>query len=93
MEITNVGEYDGKETVQLYIHDRVASRMRPLRELKAWRKLSVGRGQTAVAEFELGYAQLGFYTEEGNYVVEPGSFDVYVGDNCLTENRLTVEVR
>ena len=93
VEITNIGEYDGKETVQLYIHDRIASRMRPLRELKAWRKLSVGCGQTAAAEFELGYAQLGFYTEEGNYLVEPGCFDIYVGENCLTENRLSIEVR
>ena len=53
----------------------------------------MGCGQTAAAEFELGYAQLGFYTEEGNYLVEPGCFDIYVGENCLTENRLSIEVR
>lgn len=91
--MTNAGEYDGKETVQLYIHDQVASRMRPLRELKAYRKLFIEHGRTVTVEFELGYAQLGFYTEEGRYLVEPGRFDIYIGKDCLTTNRLAIEVR
>ncbi len=90
--VENTGDYDGKEVVQLYIHDRTASRMRPLRELKAFQKPLIRRGEAARLRFELGYADLGFYTEQGEYLVEPGSFDIYVGGNCLADNRIRIEV-
>lgn len=91
--VTNTGKYDGKETVQLYIRDKVASIMRPIRELKGYQKPMIGSGETVTVEFELGYDQLGFYDERGNYLVESGDFEVFVGDNCLTENGITVTVK
>lgn len=92
VKIENTGDYDGKEVAQLYIHDRVASMMRPIRELKGYRKLLIRRGETVEAVFEIGYKELGFYTEQGEYVVEKGTFDIYVGENCLTENRICIEI-
>ncbi len=90
--VTNTGKYDGKETVQLYIRDKVASIMRPIRELKGYQKPMIRVGETATVTFELGYDQLGFYNEYGDYLVEKGEFEVFVGDNCLTENNITVSV-
>lgn len=91
-EVKNTGELDGKETVQLYIHDKKASVMRPLRELKAYKKVLIKSGETAKIEFELGFDDLGFYLENGDYTVEAGEFDVYIGENCLTENKAAIAI-
>ncbi len=90
--VKNIGEYDGKETVQLYIRDKVASIMRPLRELKAFQKSLIKKGEELSFNFELGYEKLGFYTSDGDYIVEKGEFEVYVGENCLTKNKLVVKI-
>ena len=90
VEVANIGSHDGKEVVQLYIRDKLASRMRPLRELKAYRKVWIAKGETAVVEFDIGYKDLGFYDESGEYCVEKGEFEIYIGENCLTDNRITV---
>lgn len=92
VNVKNIGEYDGKETVQLYIHDKLASMMRPLRELKGFKKVMINRTEEANVEFELGYNSLGFYNDCGDYIVEKGSIDVYVGSDCLTENCITIEI-
>ena len=92
VEVKNTGDRDGKETVQLYVHDRTASRMRPLRELKAFQKPFIRRGETAELTFCLGAPQLGFYTEQGSYIVETGVFDIYIGENCLTENKISIRL-
>lgn len=90
--VKNTGDYDGKEIVQLYIHDRMASIMRPIRELKAFQKIFIKKGETAHIEFEIGSDELGFYTEYGEYIVEKGMFEVFIGENCLTSNWIGIEV-
>ena len=92
VSIANTGNYDGKEVAQLYIRDRMASMMRPIRELKAYKKLLIRQGETAEVVFEIGYNELGFYTEQGEYTVEKGVFDLYIGENCLTENGIVIQV-
>ena len=92
IEVKNNGEYDGKETVQLYIRDLTASCMRPLKELKAFEKRMIKAGETERFNFELGYKVLGFYDFDGNYIEEKGKFNIYVGENSLTENSLQVEI-
>ena len=91
-DITNTGDFDAKETVQLYIRDKVASVMRPIRELKQFRKLPIRKGETGKAEFSLGYEDLGFYNEKGEYLLEKGEFEVFIGENCLTDNGITIQV-
>lgn len=90
--VTNTGDFDGKETVQLYIRDKVASVMRPIKELKAFEKPFIKIGETVELQFELGYNQLGFYDKNGVYNVEPGEFDVFIGENCLTQNKVQIKV-
>ena len=91
--VANVGDYDGKETVQLYIRDKVASIMRPIRELKGYEKVLIEKGATKAVSFSVGAESLGFYNENGDYVIEKGEFDIFVGANCLTENKITVRVK
>lgn len=93
VEVTNSGNYDGKEVVQLYIRDKVASRVRPMRELKDYKKILIRQGETAKVEFELGYKELGFYFETGEYVVEPGEFTVFVGTDCKNTKNFDVVVK
>ncbi|MCI9846239.1 beta-glucosidase BglX [Flavobacterium pectinovorum] len=79
VEVTNSGNYDGKEVVQLYIHDDFASIARPVEELKGFELVSLKKGETKTVNFTLTDAELGFYDNNGNYLVEPGTFKLKVG--------------
>lgn len=79
--VTNTGKTDGEEVTQLYIHDKIASVVRPVKELKGFSKFSLKAGQSKEVRFILTAAELGFYNNEGVFVVEPGDFDVMVGGN------------
>ena len=92
IDVTNNGEYAAKETVQLYICDKVASVMRPIKELKAYTKKEIKPCETASFDFELGYNDLGFYLKNGEYIVEKGEFDIFIGENCLTNRKITISV-
>ena len=77
--ITNSGDYDGFEVAQLYICDKFASKVRPIRELKGYKKLYLKQGESETVTFTLPYNQLGFYNDRLQYVVEKGEFEVFVG--------------
>ena len=81
VNVTNTGERDGEETVQLYVADKVASMVRPVKELKGFKKVPIKRGETLRVEFDLHVRDLGFYTNSMKYVVEPGEFEIMVGPN------------
>ena len=83
--ITNRGARDAEEVVQLYTHDRVASITRPVRELKAFRKIKLAPGQSEVVRFVLRPADLQFYGLANKPVVEPGSFDVWIAPSAEAE--------
>lgn len=79
--IKNTGTCFGEEIVQLYTHDRVASCVRPVRELKRFLKIGLRSGEERVCQFVIPAKELGFYNRACNYVVEPGMFDLYIGPN------------
>ena len=79
VEVTNSGNYDGKEVVQLYIHDVVASLARPVKELKGFELTELKKGETKTVMFTLTEKELGFFDNEGNYLVEQGVFKIMVG--------------
>ncbi|NHN25019.1 beta-glucosidase BglX [Flavobacterium jejuense] len=81
VEVTNTGSYDGKEVVQLYVHDVTASLIRPIKELKGFELVHLKKGETKTITFTLTDAELGFYDNQGNYLVEPGTFTIMVGGN------------
>jgi len=68
--------------VQLYIRDRVASVTRPVRELKAFRKLALAPGASETVTFKLSRAQLLFIGREDKPTVEPGLFDVWIAPSA-----------
>ena len=76
--ITNRGARAAEEVVQLYIHDRVASITRPVRELKAFRKVKLAPGQSEVVRFVLRPTDLAFYGVANKPVIERGTFDVWI---------------
>ena len=93
VKVKNTGERDGKETVQLYIRDVKASMMRPLRELKAFEKALIKKGEEREFTFEIGKESLGFYLPDGTYTVERGKFEIYVGDKSTSANMTEVVVK
>jgi len=83
--ITNRGSREAEEVVQLYTHDRVASITRPVRELKAYKKIKLAPGQSEVVRFVLRSADLQFYGLANKPTVEPGTFDVWIAPSAESE--------
>jgi beta-glucosidase len=82
-EITNAGTRAGDEIVQLYIRDVAASISRPVKELKGFARLSLAPGETQTVRFQLTQDDLSFYDYTGQWVFEPGEYEVWVApDSC-----------
>jgi beta-glucosidase len=83
--IANRGRRAAEEVVQLYMHDRIASVTRPVRELKAFRKVALAPGQSEVVRFTLRPSDLSFVGRDGRWTVEPGTFDVWIAPSAESE--------
>ena len=81
-DITNTGEYDGWEIAQCYVTDVVASASRPIKELKAFEKVFLKKGETKKIKLKLTMEDLSFYDLRGNWVFENGDFVIQVGKSC-----------
>jgi beta-glucosidase len=79
--ISNSGEREGAEVVQLYVRDLVASVTRPVKELKGFQKITLQPGEERVVRFEVPIHDLGFTGREMRYVVEAGAFKVWIGSD------------
>ena len=84
--VTNVGEREGTEVVQLYIRDLVGSVARPVRELKGFQRVRLQPGESAQVTFEITERMLRFTTLSGRFESEPGRFEVFIGDSSQTQN-------
>lgn len=80
--VTNSGTREAEEVVQFYIRDRAASVTRPVRELKAYRKVKLAPGASEVVRFVLRPADLAFIGLQNKPVVEPGTFDVWIAPSA-----------
>jgi len=83
VEVKNTGNYDGKEVVQLYINDEVASLVRPVKELKRFELVDLKKGEAKTVEFTLTEEDLGFYDNQGQFIVEPGVFNIMIGESSV----------
>jgi len=90
--ITNTGKVFGEEVVQLYIHDRVASRVRPVRELKKFTKIGLMPGESQQVVFSLSRHDLEFTTADGEFTAEPGLFDLWVSSASDTGTPVQFEL-
>ncbi len=81
VEVKNSGNYDGEEVVQLYIRDLVGSVVRPVKELKGFKKIFLKKGETTTITFSLTSDDLKFYNNDVQFVNEAGEYDLFVGNS------------
>jgi beta-glucosidase len=79
--VTNSGNYDGEEVVQLYIQDPVASLTQPVKKLIGFRKLMIPKGQSVDVSFDIREDDLKFYNNDLKRVLEPGLFNLFIGSS------------
>ncbi|PKG52661.1 beta-glucosidase BglX [Olleya sp. 1-3] len=84
VDVTNTGELKGKEVVQLYIRDLFASITRPVKELKGFELVELDPNQTKTITLSLTQEELGFFNNQGLFIVEDGDFEVFVGGSSET---------
>jgi len=81
VDVTNTGDRDGKEVIQMYLQDVVGSITRPVRELKGFKKVAIPAGETQTVSFTITSDDLKFYNIDGEFISEDGEFRVFVGPN------------
>ena len=92
IDITNTGNYDGKEVVQLYTRDLVGSVTRPIKELKGFQKIFIKKGEKQTVTFEISAEDLKFYNADLQFVAEPGEFEIFIGTNSNTNIKTKIEL-
>jgi beta-glucosidase len=80
-EVTNTGTREGSEVIQMYIRDLVSSVTRPVKELKGFKRIWLQPGETQTVALEITPESLAFYDIHMKYVVEPGEFEIMVGNS------------
>ncbi|MEI7472931.1 MAG: glycoside hydrolase family 3 N-terminal domain-containing protein [Chitinophagaceae bacterium] len=79
LTVSNTGQYDGEEIIQLYLHDKVGSLARPVKELKDFTKVFLKAGEKKIIHFFINKEKLSFYNQSLKWVAEPGEFDLMIG--------------
>lgn len=93
VKVTNTGKHEGKEVVQLYIRDLVASVTRPIRELKGFELINLAPSASKTVEFTLTKDELGFYNNDGDFIVETGDFEIFIGGSSATTLKETFSIK
>jgi len=93
IDITNTGKMTGEEIVQLYIHDRISSVTRPVKELKGFQKITLNPGETKTVSFTITDDLLKFWDKDMHYLVEPGDFDIMIGSNSDQWQKIILTIK
>lgn len=86
IKVTNTGNYDADEVIELYIHDVVCSISRPVKELKGFQRIHLAKGESKDVTFTITPDLLKFYNYNLDYTLEPGEFEVMVGPDSSAKN-------
>ena len=86
--LKNIGKFEGKEVVQLYIRDLIGSYTRPVKELKDFKMVNLKPNETTVINFQIDEKTIAFYTANNVWEAEKGDFHVFVGGNSQTNLKL-----
>jgi beta-glucosidase len=92
VEVRNTGTRAGDEVVQVYVRDQLASVTRPVRLLKAFRRVTLAAGEIRELRFELGPGAFAFWNADMQEVIEPGLFDIMVGPNSVDLRSTVLEI-
>jgi beta-glucosidase len=93
VDVTNTGNLTGDEVVQMYIRDKVSSTTRPVKELKGFGRITLAPGETATVMFEITPENLAFWNIDMKYVVEPGEFEIMIGNSSRDQDLKKVVLR
>lgn len=93
ISIKNVGDIKGKETVQMYIQDIVGSVVRPVKELRGFKKIELEANESTIVEFIITEEDLRFFTKDMNFSSEPGKFKLFIGTNSKDVKAALFEYR
>ncbi len=93
VEIANTGNYDGDEIVQLYVRDRVGNVTRPVKELKAFKRINIKKRETVEVSFTLPLSDLSYYHEDMSYDYDAGEFELFIGPDSDTKEFVLFTVR
>jgi beta-glucosidase len=80
-KITNTGSVAGDDVVQLYLHENDTSILQPVEKLEGFQRVTLSPGQSKTVTFTLGRQSFGFYNQQGQFVVEPGPFQLWTSDS------------
>mgnify|MGYP000327894712 FL=1 len=86
VNVKNTGKTFGTQLIQLYIRDVAASKVRPVKELKAFKRVELAPGEIKRVSFEISEEMLRFFRADGSFASEPGSFKVWIVDSSRTES-------
>jgi beta-glucosidase len=92
VDVRNTGKVAGDQVVQLYLHATVSSVTRPVKELKGFRRVSLAPGETTTVQFTLDREAFSVWDEHMRHVVEPGTFEIMVGPDSVSLEKVTVDV-
>jgi beta-glucosidase len=90
--VTNTGTRTGDEVVQLYLHDPVASLSQPVRRLRGFERVTLKPGESRKVPFVVDRDDFGFWDNDGKFVVEPGTLELYAGDSSQATLTKSFEV-
>ena len=93
VDVTNIGKVLGDEVVQLYIRDMFSSVTRPVKELKGFQRITLKPGETKKVEFEITPESLSFTNVDKKFVVEPGDFEIMVGNSSRDEDLIKIKLQ
>lgn len=93
VDVTNTGDYDGEEVIQLYVHDLFGCVVRPVKELKGFRKIFLKKGESKTVEFTLTPADLKFYDYNSNFINEAGDYEVFVGNSSTCQMKVNFTLK
>ncbi len=94
VKVTNTGDRRGDEVVQLYVHDSVCPVVRPIKELKAFKRVTLEAGETRELMLTLPHSSFGYWDRQLQFVVTPGIFTVYIGkdaEQVVLSGNLTID--
>jgi beta-glucosidase len=92
VSVSNAGSADGADVIQLYLHQDDTSLLQPVRKLEGFQRVMVPAGQSRTVTFTLSRPNFGFYNDQGEFVIEPGQFHMWVGDSSVGGNDTTFNV-
>ncbi len=93
VDVENTGKRDGDEVVQVYTHQRAGSASRPVRELKAFRRISVKAGDRQTVTLTVDTNDLGFWSPQTHqWSIEPGDFDLWVGEDATAKGHASFKI-